>query len=161
MALTKTEIELLSQIAKKATVLKTASEKTAQEELDKASGTDVVDNGYKKGRINRPKPNIDNVSWELYGYLTNVLPSNLGLKITNQQENIIVEYEVNESTKILTVKTVDLSKYKIELKKNNSGNLNTLIEKYKNEIITTINTGKTQGQYNNELIKRLISTVTK
>lgn len=142
-------------------VNKTALEKTAQEELDKASGTDVVDNGYKKGRINRPRPNIDNVSWELYGYLTNVLPSNLGLKITNQQENIIVEYEVNESTNILTVKTVDLSKYKIELKKNNSGDLNTLIEKYKNEIITTINTGKTQGQSNNELIKRLISTVTK
>lgn len=140
---------------------KTASEKTVQEELDKASGTDVVDNGYKKGRINRPRPNIDNVSWELYGYLTNVLPSNLGLKITNQQENIIVEYEVNESTKILTVKTVDLSKYNIELKKNNSGDLNTLIEKYKNEIITTINTGKTQGQSNNELIKRLISSVTK
>jgi hypothetical protein len=142
-------------------VNKTASEKTAQEELDKASGTDVVDNGYKKGMINRPKPGADKESWELYGYLTNVLPSNLGLKIINQQEHIIVEYVINPSTEIIEIKTVDLSKYKIELSQSNGGVLNSLIEKYKNDIITTINTGKTQKFENTYLIKKLISTVTK
>lgn len=140
---------------------KVVKENQSQEELDKASGVDVVDNGYKKGKINRPKPGVDKASWELYGYLTNVLPSELGLKIINQQENIIVEYVINPSTEIIEIKTVDLSKYKIELSKSNGGVLDSLIEKYKNDIITTINTGKTQDFENTYLIKGLISTVTK
>jgi len=139
---------------------KVAEENQSQQELDKASGVNSEGDGYKKGRINRPKPGVDKVGMELYGKLTNVIPSNIGLVIQNSQENIIIEYEINTNdNNVVVVKSVDLSKYQFKLKNSYEDNdLNYLIEVYKKAIIEEINNGETGGMQNDELIKRLIVT---